>query len=72
MPTKSRVATPYKHRYFFNYCTFSYSMAWWDWTQWERMIDWMALKGINLPLAATGQEGDVAAGAARPRLQRDR
>ena len=32
-------------------------MAWWDWPQWERMIDWMALKGINLPLAATGQEG---------------
>lgn len=51
------VRTPYRDRYFFNYCTFSYSMAWWDWSQWERMIDWMALKGINLPLAATGQEG---------------
>jgi alpha-N-acetylglucosaminidase len=32
-------------------------MAWWDWTQWQRMIDWMALKGINTPLAVTGQEG---------------
>ena len=53
---KVRIATPYRYRYFFNYCTFSYSMAWWDWSQWERMIDWMALKGINLPLAATGQE----------------
>ncbi|MBI3567848.1 MAG: alpha-N-acetylglucosaminidase [Gemmatimonadetes bacterium] len=53
---KVRVATPYKYRYFFNYCTFSYSMAWWDWPQWQPMIDWMALKGINLPLAATGQE----------------
>src|SRR5678816_2126360 len=31
-------------------------MAWWDWTQWEHMIDWMALKGINTPLAVTGQE----------------
>ena len=31
-------------------------MAWWDWAEWERMIDWMALKGINLPLAVTGQE----------------
>lgn len=54
---KVRVTTPYRYRYFFNYCTFSYSMAWWDWDQWQRMIDWMAMKGINLPLAATGQEG---------------
>lgn len=53
---KTRRTTPYQKRYFFNYCTFSYSMAWWDWTQWEQMIDWMALKGINAPLAVTGQE----------------
>ena len=53
---KVRITTPYRYRYFFNYCTFSYSMAWWDWSQWEQMIDWMALKGVNLPLAVTGQE----------------
>lgn len=53
---KVRISTPYEKRYFFNYCTFSYSMAWWDWAQWEQMIDWMALKGINTPLAVTGQE----------------
>ncbi|HET7043021.1 MAG TPA: alpha-N-acetylglucosaminidase [Gemmatimonadales bacterium] len=57
VPALHRATTPYQHRYFFNYCTFSYSMAWWDWADWERMIDWMALKGIDLPLAATGQEG---------------
>ncbi len=57
VPAKVRISTPYQLRYFFNYCTFSYSMAWWDWVEWERMIDWMALKGINMPLAATGQEG---------------
>ena len=45
-----------KYRYCFNYCTFSYSLAWWGWPEWERMIDWMALHGINLPLAITGQE----------------
>jgi alpha-N-acetylglucosaminidase len=45
-----------KSRYFLNYCTFSYSMSWWDWTQWEKFIDWMALNGINQPLAITGQE----------------
>jgi len=57
VPAKVRVTTPYRVRYFFNYCTFSYTMAWWDWAEWQRMIDWMALKGINTPLAVTGQEG---------------
>jgi alpha-N-acetylglucosaminidase len=56
VPAPVRVTTPYTVRYFFNYCTFSYSMAWWNWTQWQSMIDWMALKGINAPLAVTGQE----------------
>ncbi len=56
VPAKVRVATPYNVRYFFNYCTFSYSMAWWRWSDWQSMIDWMALKGINAPLAVTGQE----------------
>lgn len=43
-------------RFFLNYCTFGYTMAWWKWSDWERFIDWMALNGINLPLAITGQE----------------
>ncbi len=56
VPAKVRISTPYSIRYFFNYCTFSYSMAWWTWSDWQSMIDWMALKGINAPLAVTGQE----------------
>jgi alpha-N-acetylglucosaminidase len=56
VPAMVRITTPYTTRYFFNYCTFSYSMAWWNWADWQRMIDWMALKGINTPLAVTGQE----------------
>ena len=43
-------------RFFLNYCTFGYEMAWWQWDDWERLIDWMALHGINMPLAITGQE----------------
>eukprot|EP00041_Stephanoeca_diplocostata_P026908 m.733684 g.733684 ORF g.733684 m.733684 type:complete len:846 (+) comp23074_c0_seq1:615-3152(+) len=31
-------------------------MWWWDWSRWEREIDWMALWGVNLVLAYTGQE----------------
>ena len=43
-------------RFFLNYCTFGYTMPWWQWGEWEHFIDWMALQGINLPLAITGQE----------------
>lgn len=47
----------FQYRYFLNYCTFSYTMAFWDWPRWERELDWMALNGINLALAAViGQE----------------
>lgn len=47
--------SPYKYRYYLNYCTFNYTMAWWDWAQWQKQIDWMALNGINMPLAVTGE-----------------
>ena len=43
-------------RFFLNYCTFGYTMPWWKWNQWERFIDWMALQGINMPLAISGTE----------------
>lgn len=43
-------------RFFLNYCTYGYTMPWWNWEDWEHFIDWMALQGINLPLAITGQE----------------
>ena len=43
-------------RYDFNYCTFSYSMAFWDWARWQQEIDWMALHGVNMPLAIVGEE----------------
>ncbi len=54
--TKIRKTSWAKHRYFLNYCCFGYSLPWWNWDQWERLIDWMALNGINNPLAVTGQE----------------
>lgn len=57
-----RIAKPERHetdlklRYDYNYCTFSYSMPFWDWAKWEEEIDWMALHGINMPLAIVGME----------------
>jgi len=45
-----------KNRFFLNYCTFGYTMPWWKWNDWQWFIDWMALNGINMPLAITGEE----------------
>ncbi|MCD8739929.1 alpha-N-acetylglucosaminidase [Mucilaginibacter roseus] len=56
VPAKVVKTTPYKLRYNLNYCTFNYSMSWWDWKRWEKEIDWMAMHGINMPLAITGEE----------------
>ena len=56
VPQKERHETDLKYRYDFNYCTYSYTMAFWDWDRWEKEIDWMALHGINLPLAVVGAD----------------
>ncbi|GMH42712.1 hypothetical protein BSKO_10631 [Bryopsis sp. KO-2023] len=42
--------------YYQNVVTSSYSMAFWDWKRWEAELDWMALHGVNLALALSGQE----------------
>ena len=44
------------YRYYLNYCTYSYSMAFWTRERWEQEIDWMALHGINIPLALVGTD----------------
>lgn len=54
--TPERHSTTVPYRYYLNYCTHSYTMAFWDWERWEQEIDWMALHGINLPLALTGTD----------------
>ena len=56
VPKREKHETNMSLRYDFNYCTFSYSMAWWDWKRWERELDWMAMHGVNLPLAIVGEE----------------
>ncbi len=48
--------SPVPYHYYMNVVTFGYTTAYWDWTRWSREIDWMALHGINLPLALTAQE----------------
>ena len=51
-----RVEARTQERFFLNYCTYGYTMPWWKWEDWERLIDWMALNGVTMPLATTGQE----------------
>ena len=53
---KVRIQARTQERFFLNYCTFGYTMPWWKWEEWERFIDWMALNGVTMPLAITGQE----------------
>ena len=51
---KIRQVSPSRNRVYLNYCVFSYTTTPWHWKRWQREIDWMALNGINTPLAATG------------------
>ena len=43
-------------RYSYNYCTLSYSMAFWGEEEWRNELDWLALNGVNVVLDATAQE----------------
>ena len=43
-------------RYAYNYCTMSYSMAFWGEDEWRKELDWLALNGVNIVLDITGQE----------------
>lgn len=56
IPSTERVEARVNKRFFLNYCTYGYTMPFWQWKQWEHFIDWMALNGVNMPLAITGQE----------------
>lgn len=48
--------TPFRHRAYLNPCAFGYTTPFWDWARWSRELDWMALHGIDMPLAMDGQE----------------
>lgn len=48
--------TPYQYRYYLNVVTFGYTTPYWDWKRWEKELDWMAMHGINMPLATVASE----------------
>ena len=43
-------------RYHFNTVTFGYTTAFWNFEKWSFLLDWLALHGVNLPLAWVGYE----------------
>ncbi|MEG1463128.1 MAG: alpha-N-acetylglucosaminidase TIM-barrel domain-containing protein, partial [Anaerorhabdus sp.] len=56
LKTKIAKETQYDLRYALNFCTYSYTMAFWNWDEYEEFIDWAAMNGINLMLDVIGQE----------------
>eukprot|EP01083_Nonionella_stella_P289090 983849_1 len=56
LPAKQQKRRSVPFMYYQNVCTVSYSLAFFNWERWQRHIDWMAMQGINMPLAFTGQE----------------
>ncbi len=48
--------SPFLYRYFFNYCTFSYTYLFAGWEEWEHLTDYLLLSGVNLYLNAVGHE----------------
>mmetsp|Transcript_102308 Transcript_102308/g.180245 ORF Transcript_102308/g.180245 Transcript_102308/m.180245 type:complete len:734 (-) Transcript_102308:82-2283(-) len=56
LPPSKTLTRVVKFSYYLNVCTYGYSLAFVDWAYWEKHIDWMAMQGINLPLAFLGQE----------------
>lgn len=58
LPDVSRhsVTSPFRHHYYYNVVTFGYTTPYWDWARWEQEIDWMALHGVDLPLALVANE----------------
>lgn len=48
--------TNYEYRYALNFCTYSYTMAFWNWDDYEPFLDWAAMNGVNLMLDIVGQE----------------
>ena len=58
-PSVEKVS-PFKHHYYFNVVTYGYTLCYWDWERWEQEIDWMALHGIDMPLALVANEAITA------------
>ena len=59
LPAPARPVTiesPWKTVFAYNYCTLSYTTAFWDWKRWQQEIDFLALNGFTHALVTAGLE----------------
>lgn len=54
IPIEKKIDVEYRFNY--NYVAYGYTMSYWDFSDWEREIDWMALNGFNIALNLVGHE----------------
>lgn len=52
--------SPFPRHYHYNVVTYGYTLPYWDWQRWEEEIDWMALHGVDMPLALVANEAITA------------
>lgn len=45
-----------ENRHFLNLCTQSYSASFWAWDEWEQLLDYIVLNGVNMAFATVGVE----------------
>ena len=57
---EKRVVSPFPRHYYYNVVTYGYTLPYWDWQRWEEEIDWMALHGVDMPLALVANEAITA------------
>ncbi|WP_344163510.1 alpha-N-acetylglucosaminidase [Kribbella yunnanensis] len=54
--TPIRMSTELAERYAYNFTFFGYTSPYWQWPEWERELDFLAINGTNRALALIGQE----------------
>lgn len=50
------IESPWNTVFAYNYCTLSYTAAFWDWNRWQREIDFLALNGFTHAMVTAGLE----------------
>lgn len=51
-----RVVSPFDNHFYLNVVTYGYTTPYWNWDRWSEEIDYMALHGIDMPLALVANE----------------
>lgn len=55
-PSPVTIESPWDVVFAYNYCTLSYTAAFWDWNRWQHEIDFLALSGFSHVLVTAGLE----------------